>query len=55
MHGMKITKEANGSFTYKVVNCDNEQNRIFPERYYHYPIPQSELRNNTACKQIENW
>lgn len=54
MHGIRITKNANGTFNYQVVECDNRP-RYFEERYYQFPIPLSEIQNNTLCRQIENW
>ena len=54
MHGMKITKNADNTFTYKVVDCDGK-NRFFEERYYQFPIPLSEIQNNPLCKQIDKW
>ena len=54
MHGMKITKNTDNTFTYEVVDCDGK-NRFFEERYYQFPIPLSELQNNPECKQIDKW
>ncbi|MEC5146388.1 RagB/SusD family nutrient uptake outer membrane protein [Chitinophaga sp. 180180018-2] len=52
-HGHKVT--ANGSgFSYTEVDCDKE-NRYFPTSFYYMPIPQEELVNNTAMKQIQGW
>lgn len=53
-HGLKIIKEANGTFTYFYVECD-DQNRNFPEKLYSLPIPQSELNNNKTITQIPAW
>lgn len=54
MHGMKITKNTDNTFTYERVDCDG-QNRFFEERYYQFPIPLSEIQNNPECKQIDKW
>jgi hypothetical protein len=54
MHGMKITKNADDTFTYEIVDCDGK-NRFFEERYYQFPIPLSEIQNNPECKQIDKW
>lgn len=54
MHGMRITKQEDGSFKYEVVECDN-RNRFFDERYYQFPIPSDEIKNNPECKQLPNW
>ena len=53
-HGLKIEKEANGSFTYYYVECD-DQDRNFPEKMYSCPIPESELNNNKSITQISVW
>ncbi|MGI6573873.1 MAG: RagB/SusD family nutrient uptake outer membrane protein [Fermentimonas sp.] len=54
MHGMKITKNNDGSFNYEIVDCDGKD-RFFEERYYNFPIPASEIQNNPECKQIDKW
>ena len=54
MHGMKITKNADGSFNHEVVDVD-EKDRVFEERYYNFPIPIGEINNNPLCTQIEKW
>ena len=54
MHGMKITKKEDGTFTYERVDCDGK-NRYFEERYYQFPIPLAEIQNNPECKQIDKW
>ena len=53
-HGLKIEQEANGSFTYYYVECD-DQDRNFPEKMYTCPIPTSELENNKSITQISDW
>ena len=53
-HGIKIEKEANGTFTYYYIECDN-QDRNFPEKMYTCPIPQGELDNNKSITQITEW
>ncbi len=53
-HGMKITRNQDGSFSHQIVECD-DQDRYFPEKYYRFPIPSSEIANNPAIEQIENW
>ena len=54
VHGLKIEKEANGSFTYYYVECD-DQDRNFPQKMYTCPIPTSELENNKSITQISDW
>lgn len=53
-HGLKIEKEANGSFTYYYVEVD-DQDRNFPEKMYTNPIPQDELENNKLITQDPAW
>jgi hypothetical protein len=52
-HGHKITAAGNG-FSYEVVDCDKQQ-RYFPEAFYYLPVPQAEIVNNPAMKQIQGW
>lgn len=54
MHGMKITKDASGTLNYEVVECDKKP-RVFEERYYQFPIPNSEIVNNELCTQFDKW
>ena len=53
LHGVKITKSGD-TFTYERVECDT-QDRLFPEKYTIFPIPYTELQNNTLCEQNEIW
>ena len=53
LHGIRI-KPVSGGFTYERVECD-PQDRLFPERYTQFPIPQSEIKDNDLCKQNPNW
>ena len=53
LHGVKIT-QAGGSFSYARVECDT-QDRLFPEKYTIFPIPYTELQDNTLCEQNELW
>lgn len=54
VHGLKIEKQANGSFMYYYVECD-EKDRSFAEKMYSCPIPQTELDNNGSISQIPVW
>jgi hypothetical protein len=54
MHGVAITKNDDGSFTYEIVDCD-KADRYFSERYLVVPIPTFEIRNNNLCKQDPSW
>lgn len=53
LHGIKIAKAAN-DFTYTRVECDT-QDRLFPEKYNVFPIPYTELKNNSLCEQTDVW
>ena len=53
LHGVKITRTGDG-FSYERVECDT-QDRLFPEKYTIFPIPYTELQNNTLCEQNEIW
>lgn len=53
VHGMKISKNADG-YLYEYVDCDL-QNRKFLEKTYVFPVPYSELANNSAIEQYDEW
>ena len=53
-HGIKIGKTATGT-VFDIESCDANQNRIFPEKYYVLPIPDSEMTNNPLCTQPDEW
>ena len=53
-HGLKVEKQANGTFKYTYVNVDNE-NLNFPEKMYRLPIPTAELNNNKELSQFAEW
>lgn len=52
MKGMKIIKKADGTFTYSVVALPAFQ-KVFQDRMYLYPIPQSEM-NKTSGALVQN-
>lgn len=52
-HGMKISKDPAG-YLYEYVDCDL-QDRKFLEKTYVLPIPYSELSNNSAIEQYDEW
>ncbi len=54
VHGLKIEKNSDDSFTYTYVDCDL-QDRYFPEKLYRIPLPQDELDNNTVVEQYVEW
>lgn len=53
VHGMKITGTT-GNYTYQYVDCD-KQNRKFLSKTYVLPVPNSELNNNSAIQQYDEW
>ena len=53
VHGLKISKDPNG-FLYEYVDVDLED-REFLEKTYVLPIPYSELANNNAIEQYDEW
>lgn len=53
VHGMKISKDA-GGYLYEYVDADLED-RKFLEKTYVLPIPYSELSNNSAVEQYDEW
>jgi hypothetical protein len=53
LHGIKIG-QSGSNFTYTRVECDT-QDRYFPQRYTIFPIPYTEIKNNTLCEQNELW
>lgn len=50
--GMQITKNSDGTFTYKEVTVEQ---RVWNDKMYLYPIPQSELFINKALEQNPGW
>ncbi len=54
VHGLKIEKNTDGTFTYTYVSVD-DKNRSFPERMYRFPMASGELSNNSLVDQYEGW
>jgi hypothetical protein len=54
VHGVKVTKNSNGTYSYTVIEADT-QDRYFPERYTIFPIPYSEITSNALCEQNDLW
>jgi hypothetical protein len=52
IYGVKITKEVDDSFTYEQ---ELVEQRVFEDKMYRYPLPQSELFNNTNLQQNSGW
>jgi hypothetical protein len=53
VHGMKIAKNGAG-YLYQYVDCDL-QDRKFLAKTYVFPVPYSELANNSAIMQYDEW
>ncbi len=53
VHGLRISKDAAG-YLYEYVDCDL-QDRKFLNKTYVFPIPYSELANNSAIEQYDEW
>ena len=54
-HGVAITKNSDGSFSYKKLTCDGGTSRIFLEKYYYFSLPEAELSNNSLCENNPYW
>ena len=54
VHGLKISDNGDGTFTYEYVSVDNED-REFQERMYRLPMPDGELENNSLVEQYPEW
>lgn len=53
--GVKITKGAQGTFTYQIVDADNKRTRVYPEKYNRFPIPLTEIQRNAKVEQFDEW
>ena len=53
-HGLKIENNGDGTFTYTYVSVD-DQDRNFPSKMYRFPMPTSELNNNSLVEQYPEW
>lgn len=58
-HGLVATpinpSDLSVGFTYEVAALDIAQKLNYPESYYFFPIPESELRNNPNMAQTDGW
>ena len=54
LHGLKIEKNADETFTYTYVSVD-DKNRNFLEKMYQFPLPSSELSSNALVNQFTAW
>ena len=55
VHGVKITKNNDNTYTYDGVECDAGSSRVFYNRYYYFSIPGTEVSNNNLCEDNPNW
>lgn len=49
-----LWKKSGTTFTAELASCEMGA-RIYPERFDRFPIPQSEISNNTLAKQNSDW
>ena len=54
LHGLKIEKNDDGTFTYNYVSVD-DKDRNFLEKMYRFPLPTSELTSNSLVNQFPEW
>lgn len=52
LHGMEITRNANSTFSYKVIDVSTP---VFTSRMYRYPIPYNEIIKNKNLQQNPGW
>ncbi|MEJ7827556.1 MAG: RagB/SusD family nutrient uptake outer membrane protein, partial [Segetibacter sp.] len=52
LRGMQITKNPDGTFTYKIIDVSTP---VFTSRMYRYPIPYSEIIKNKNLQQNDGW
>uniref|UniRef100_UPI0032172205 RagB/SusD family nutrient uptake outer membrane protein n=1 Tax=uncultured Draconibacterium sp. TaxID=1573823 RepID=UPI0032172205 len=53
VHGMKIAK-IGAEYQYEYIDCDLQDRKFLPKTYV-FPIPYSELANNSAIEQYDEW
>lgn len=53
VHGLKIEKQG-ADFLYTYVECDN-RDRLFERKLYRIPLPEEELKANSAVQQFSEW
>lgn len=53
-NGVKWTKKADGTFVAELVSCDTGVRRYY-SKWDAFPIPDTEIRNNTEAKQNKDW
>jgi hypothetical protein len=50
--GMEITRNTNGTFSYHIKTIEH---RVWDNKMFYYPIPQSELFKNKNLEQRPGW
>jgi hypothetical protein len=53
--GVRVTKNADNTYSYASVDCDAGSSRYFYPEYYYFSIPGSEISNNNLCKDNDGW
>ena len=52
VHGMEITRNSDGTYTYNVIEVEN---RVYDDKLDRYPIPYREVLKNPVLKQNPAW
>lgn len=55
VHGHKITRNNDGTFSYETVDADGGMKRIFLPHFYYLSLPSQETSQNTLCKDNPVW
>jgi hypothetical protein len=55
VHGVDVTKNGNGTFSYERVACDGGTARIFLDKYYYFSLPTNETATNNLCEDNPLW
>lgn len=55
VHGVKIKKLDDDTFSYEHVECDAGTNRFYPSRYKYFSIPLTERSINLKCTNNPGW
>lgn len=55
VHGVKITKNGDNTFSYEKVECDGGTPRSFLDKFYYFSLPTSETGNNNLCENNPFW
>ena len=55
MTGVKPVMVGENQFTYELVDCDAGKTRVYLEKYDRFPVPLTEIQQNPACEQFDEW